>query len=472
MNTHEDERQTFKCTGICSTCGRCQNGHNMAGAAQRKTRLLHYPADFVPTTGQEGYGIAFDVGTTTLVGILWNRETGKQVGVDAQTNPQNKHGLDVISRITYCQGDPEKLAEMQGLVTGCMQTVAEKLCKIQGISTSQIQVCTICGNTTMSHIIAGYDPKLLAVSPFTPSYTGTLVFKAAKLGLSFAADASVTLVPNIASHVGGDITTGVVASGMQTANGLIILIDIGTNGEIVMSKEGVGYACSTAAGPAFEGATIYHGMRAAEGAIEAVQIQEDVTIKTIGDAAAVGICGSGLIQAVGEMVKNKVVNGRGKMATQEELEAKGLPAAVCQRCRTGEMGREFVLSYGKDGGTDVVITQKDIREVQLAKGAIAAGIVCLLEEVNATVADIEQLYIAGAFGSFIDKQSAVDMGLLPNIDLERLVSVGNTAGVGCAMALMNQEDLRRMEEASRTIQHVELSTSPTFQANYMKNMSF
>lgn len=467
-----ERSSVFTCTGICSTCGRCQNGQNMADAIARKTRLLYYPEDFVPQEGRAGYGIAFDVGTTTVVGILWDRTTGKQLGTQAQTNPQNRHGLDVISRITYCQNNEEKLQEMQGLAVGAMNEIAKTLSARCAISAEEIIACVICGNTTMSHIIAGYDPLSLAVVPFNPSYTGTLHFPAKDLGMEIGAEAVVTLVPNIASHVGGDITAGVVACRLLQVKALTVFIDIGTNGEIVIAKEGKAFTCSTAAGPAFEGATIYQGMRSAQGAIEAVSIDQDVTITTIGNVPAVGICGSGLIQAVWELVRLGIVNKHGRMATQADLEARGLPVAIANRCRQREGLREFVLSYGEAGGVDVVLTQKDIREVQLAKGAIAAGILALVSAMEATVEDIHQIYIAGAFGSYIDKASAIGIGLLPAVGVEKLVSIGNTAGVGCAMALMNPAELEAMEQATQVIEHIELAACPQFQDEYLKAMGF
>jgi uncharacterized 2Fe-2S/4Fe-4S cluster protein (DUF4445 family) len=249
------------------------------------------------------------------------------------------------------------------------------------------------------------------------------------------------------------------------------MIDIGTNGEIVLTGRGKTLACSTAAGPAFEGASIYQGMRAAEGAIEKVVMDEDVTLEVIGGKAPQGICGSGIIDVVAEMLKLGLVDKSGKFVKQEKLKEKGIPEAIVNRFRKGENGNEFVLAYNEDS-EDVVILQKDIREVQLAKAAIRSGVVTMMKMMDITDEDLTHVHIAGAFGSYIDRESAVTIGLLPNISRDKIKFEGNTAGTGSCMALLSPKFRPLIEKNASIIQHVELSACDDFTDEYLKAMKF
>lgn len=462
----------FKCTGICSQCGRCKHAAMMSGANDRKTKILTYPKDFTPDGDEEGTGIAFDIGTTTVVGMLWDLKTGKQLGTCAKTNPQNEFGLDVISRITYCGDDSEKLGVLRSKITGCLNEIMEELCAAHDAQSADIQRVTICGNTTMSHIAGGYHPKSLATAPFKPAYTGTVAMSGADMGLRIKEHGDVILIPNIAGHVGGDITAGIVASRFLEYEDLSVFIDIGTNGEIALTDGASSYACSTAAGPAFEGSAILHGMRAAAGAIEKVVIEDgDIFFKTIGDCEPQGICGSGLIDAIAQMVKHKLVNKKGRMASPEDIDKMGLNPAFKERLVEKAGERQFIL-VSKANGEDIVITQNDIREVQLAKGAMAAGIKLMLEETGKQVSDIQRVVVAGAFGNYIDKNSAVEIGLLPDIDQERIIFAGNAAGAGVSMALASKKELEQMKEVPRQVTHIELAEKEHFQIVYLKSMAF
>ena len=444
----------FKCTGICARCGRCRDSAMMSGANARKTRMLAYPEDFTADRGGSGLGAAFDVGTTTVVGMLWDLEAGEQLAVSARTNPQNEFGMDVISRITYCGREGENLGELRNKITECINEIIVDLCAKAGRSSDEIVKTAVCGNTTMSHLFAGYPPMTLALAPFHPAYTGTLKMTAKDALLDIPEDATVTVVPNIAGHVGGDITSGIVASRVLDMEGLTLFIDIGTNGEIVLTDGNECYACSTAAGPAFEGSAISCGMRAADGAIEAVRIEGGkVTFSTIGSTEeqtvpAQGICGSGLIDAIAQMLDAGIISRSGRMA-----------------------GGDFIL-LERDNEDDIVITQKDIREVQLAKGAIKAGIEIMLKRVGKTVSDIDRVVVAGAFGNYIDKESAVRIGVLPQIDPEKIISAGNTAGAGVSMALASEKEMELTEKIPEIVKHVELAEDPDFQTIYLKAMGF
>lgn len=282
----------------------------------------------------------------------------------------------------------------------------------------------------------------------------------------------VVVVPNIAGHVGGDITAGIVAARVLKMEGLTVFIDIGTNGEIVLTDGNKSYACSTAAGPAFEGSAILHGMRAATGAIEKIRIEDgDVDFKTIGECEPQGICGSGLIDAIAQMIKAKLISKTGRLIGAEDVDKKKLDPKLKERLIVVDGERRFVLVF-KANGDDIVITQNDIREVQLAKGAISAGIALMLEEMGKSLEDIDRVVVAGAFGNYIDKESAVTIGVLPKIDLDKIISAGNTAGAGVSMILVNEEEMTLAENLPEHIEHVDLAAKENFQNTYLGAMAF
>lgn len=463
----------FKCIGVCSSCGRCKGSAMMSGANDRKTKMIRYPSDFEAETGKKGYGTAFDIGTTTVVGMLWDLERGVQVGTCAKTNPQNEFGMDVISRITFCGKDENNLDILKKKITVCIDEINSVLCEREGISKKDIRKVTVCGNTTMSHLVAGYPPNTLAVAPFSPAYTGRIEMTSEEASLDIADDAIVTVLPNIAGHVGGDITAGLIASRTLDEESLTVFIDIGTNGEIVLVDGNNAYACSTAAGPAFEGSAIMHGMRAAEGAIEKIRITDDgdVFFKTIGECEPQGICGSGLIDAIAQMLKAGLISKTGRLISDADVAKKGLAPALSERLVSIDGERRFIL-VSKAKGEDIVITQNDIREVQLAKGAIAAGITLMLEETGKTEDDIAKIIVAGAFGNYIDKESAVTIGVLPKLDTEKIVSAGNTAGAGVSMALMNEKEMQLADEIVSEVKHIDLAAKEAFQKTYLTAMAF
>lgn len=444
----------------------------MSRANERKTKMLSYPADFTPQEGGEGLGAAFDIGTTTVVGMLWDLRSGKQLAAFAEANPQNEFGMDVISRIDFCGSGNENLELLRSRITGCLNHILGKLCEKTEKQTGDIHRILICGNTTMSHLFAGYPPRTLARAPFSPAYTGTLRLKGREARLDMDEKGEVILLPNIAGHVGGDITAGLLATRALEQDGPTLFIDIGTNGEIVLIDGERTLACSAAAGPAFEGSAILHGMRAAEGAIERVRIRDgEVLFKTIGECKPQGICGSGLIDAIAGMLECRLINRAGRLINREEAEKKGFPRGLQRRLLTEGKERKFVLAP-KERGEDIAITQQDIRQVQLAKGAIAAGTSLMLEELGRRKEELERVIVAGAFGSYIDRESAVAIGLLPHVSIETIWSAGNTAGAGVSMALANREECRKAEALPSLIEHVELAEKANFQSTYMSAMAF
>ena len=418
------------------------------------------------------YGIAFDIGTTTVVGMLWNLHSNELVDVEAKTNYQSVYGADVISRIQFCNSNPSNLSIMQQKIIDCLNDILEELCVRNQINPEFIYDVTVVGNTTMSHLFLGVTPQSLARTPFAPVFCSAQNVQAKDLKLNVCPQANVYLLPNIAGHVGSDIVGMILASELYKKTGCHIAIDIGTNGEIVAIKDGQMVTCSTAAGPAFEGATIAQGMRAASGAIEAVEITSDhVSIKTIDNQPAIGICGSGLIDIVAELLKSQIIDRTGRMLTSKEALEKGIHPALASRLKGSAPDTSFVLTSPSDEIV-VSITQQDIREVQLAKGAILAGIQTLMKTLDIQDEQIDSILIAGAFGNYIQKENALRMGLFPDISSEKIISIGNAAGAGSSMALLSDRIRELSSSIANNTQHIELSMNMDFQEFYIYAMNF
>lgn len=422
-------------------------------------------------TRTDCYGLAFDIGTTTVVGHIWNLITGELIGIKAVTNPQGLYGADVISRITYANDNKENLQNIHQKIIDCINGIVDEFSEEYGVKLHHIYDITVVGNTTMSHLFLGINPRQLALAPFTPVFVKSVSGLASELGIDVNKKARFYLLPNIAGHVGSDITAGVISTGIKHKDGIHLMLDVGTNGEIVLTGKGVSMTCSTAAGPAFEGASIFKGMRAAEGAIEKIKIDEDVRIKVIGNAMPIGICGSGIIDAVAQMISSGLIDWTGKFIKPEAMAEKNIPELIRSRFRKGERGNEFVLAFNSYGD-DVVILQKDIREVQLAKAAIYAGIKIMMNRIGVTDNNLDGIHIAGAFGNYIDVDSALTIGLLPKIDKGKIKSEGNAAGIGACMALLSADHREEAQKVADTIIHVELAACEEFQEEYLKAMSF
>ncbi|MBQ3131307.1 MAG: DUF4445 domain-containing protein [Clostridia bacterium] len=411
------------------------------------------------------YGLAIDIGTTTAVTMLWDLNTYECLGTAARTNPQSLYGGDVISRIQHGARSETGLSELQVCIIGCVNDMIEELAQKHCIAPLHIYDITIVGNTTMGHLFLGIDPKPLARSPFAPVFVEGQSRRAYELEINANPLAKAYFLPHMAGHVGADITGVLLSTGIKEKQGAYLAIDIGTNGEILLSHNGRVLTCSTAAGPAFEGACIYRGMRAAEGAIERVSIQDDdISVCTIGNKPAIGICGSGLIDAVAALVRLGVIDSSGKMLSRAE--SAHLPTGIAQRITEHEGKPAFTLSG------EVILTQQDIREVQLAKGAIRAGAETLMQSIGLTAHDLDGVLLAGAFGSYIDKHSALGIGLLPDVPQERITSVGNAAGAGASMALLSTAARQNAEVLAAEVEHIELSANPEFQEAYIKAMGF
>jgi len=460
--------------GRCEDCGRC----NRYGSTNRKTKLIYLPDNFQPQVeamendGQEKYGVAFDIGTTTVVGMLWDLTTAKLIDVIALTNPQSVYGADVISRITYSMQSAEHLKLLKDKVRDCLNEIITEFTLRHPVDPQNMIKATVVGNTTMSHLFLGMDPSSLARAPFEPAFSGPVEKTAVELGLLIRESASVYVLPNIAGHVGSDIVGVLLASEIKTLSGARLAIDIGTNGEIVLAHNGKMLVCSTAAGPAFEGARIYQGMRAARGSIESVRIENgEVKVRIIENAEPIGICGSGLIDAVAQMLDAGLINYKGNILKESDAVSLGLSTDLAARLRNGHSGNEFVLVW-KDQGEDIVITQKDIREVQLAKGAVYGGIIILMQCLGVELEQLDEIMLAGAFGSYINKRSILRIGMVPNVSEDKITHIGNAAGVGACMALLSERERKEADIQSKEAEHIELALHPDFEKEYINAMYF
>ncbi|MFZ7101113.1 MAG: ASKHA domain-containing protein [Peptococcaceae bacterium] len=423
-------------------------------------------------TRERSFGLAVDVGTTTLVVHLLDLLKGTVVGSGADTNPQQVFGADVISRISHAAGNPDGLRQLQQRVRDGLNNIIAKLSKDARVQREEIYQGVVVGNTTMSHLFLGIDPAYLAPSPFVPAFRQLVEVEAGELGINILSTGRVTVLPNVAGYVGSDTVGVMLAAGVDRLKGINLIIDIGTNGEIILAGKNKIITCSTAAGPAFEGAEIKYGMRAAQGAIEGVRIVEDVELEIIAGGKPRGICGSGLIDAIAEMVRTGIIDPSGRLAGADNVSQK-LPPLVRKRLRQTEQGREFILVRSEDSaiGEDIVLTQKDIRELQLAKGAILAGSRILLREMEVEVEEIDQVLLAGAFGNYIKKESAQRIGLLPPIPLEHIISIGNAACEGAKLALLAGEERARAVSLAKQAVHIELSGKEGFQQEFIRSLS-
>lgn len=408
-------------------------------------------------TTTELYGLAVDIGTTTVVAYLCRLTTGECVAVASDLNSQAQFGDDVISRIRVAMTEDKGLHELNRAIITVLNDLVEQTTHQAGICRDRIYELTVVGNTCMSHLFLGVPPAGLGTLPFGPSFQTAQTVRATELGISVHPEARVYVVPNIGGFVGADTVGVMLASELDDGGGLRVAVDIGTNGEIIVARDGRLYAASTAAGPAFEGAKITQGMRAGLGAIDRVHLDAEVHCHVIGDVRARGLCGSGLVDAVAELVRMGIVTPTGRMLAPSERPS--LPAALARRIIQSEDGLEFVLAWPEEsyGEETVTLTAKDIRELQLAKAAIYAGIELLLEEVGADPRDIDEFLLAGAFGNYIRRESATAIGLIPSVPPERIRPIGNAAGVGARLALCSRSERQRAEELASRTHHVELS---------------
>ena len=425
----------------------------------------------VGDTATHCYGMAFDIGTTSIVGTLMDLHSGEQLAAVGGLNPQAQYGGDLMSRIAYAQFDETKLATLRGKILAGINDFIREACEKAGVSAQNLYKIVVVGNTCMHHIFLGVDVSYVGLAPYAPVVRDLLVYPARELPLKAAPNARVCLLPIVAGFVGADTMACVLATRIYESEEIRALVDIGTNGEVVMGRKGKLYACSAPAGPALEGAQIRHGMRGALGAIERVEINGDVACKVIGDAPAIGICGSGLIDACAKMLDAGIIDANGLLRRDSsEPLAAALQARICK----GAAGRQFVLVWKGEAGRDhdIAITQADIRQLQLAKSAIYSGIVMLRDVMQVRDDQIHELMLCGGFGNYISIESSVKIRLLPELPVERITYMGNAAAIGAQMALLSETERLRAFELAQGIEHVALAARPEFQAIFVEGMNF
>ena len=422
-------------------------------------------------TSQDNYGIAFDIGTTTIVGYLMNLNDGKTYSVSSTLNPQTAFGEDVITRITYIRDTPKGLENLNQLVLDALNKIIDKTSKEAKVSISNIYEATIVGNSVMHHLFLGINPSYIGLSPYVPAVQTGLNIDSHSLGLNMAKNGNTFVLPLIAGFVGADTIGVIISSEIDKEKDLTLAIDIGTNGEIIIGNKDLLVTGSCAAGSALEGAHISNGMRAAAGAIDTVKIDPDTLFAeytTINGKKPMGICGSGLIDAVAEMLRSKIITRSGHF-NKEFIDH--------ERFLKKEKNFEFILApkEATSIGKPIVISQKDIREIQMAKGAFYSGTSLILNYLNRTREKdhhIRQIFLAGAFGNYIDKKNAKFIGMIPDISNEKIYQIGNAAGTGAQHCLINTELRNKAQKLLKKIEYVEIAVQENFQREYAEAMYF
>lgn len=397
-------------------------------------------------------GLALDIGTTKLAGYILDLDSGRTLASRGVMNPQISHGEDIIARLVYALKSPTHARKLQETVVNALNGLTTETCAEIGVDPGEILEAVAVGNTAMHHLLLNLPIEHLAVSPFMPAVNEAMDVQANDIGLRIAPGAYVHTLPNIAGFVGADHVAMLLATGITRSPDTSLALDIGTNTEVSLIRNGEAFCVSCASGPAFEGAHIKHGMRAAPGAIEHVRIADNmVEYQTIGGAPPSGICGSGMLDALAQLYETGIVSGRGRMGDHP-------------RVREVNGKREFVLVYEAERGDKpaITITQDDVRELQLAKGAIRTGINVLLQSAGCPERELDEIVIAGAFGSYIDVDSASMISMLPSLATDKFRQVGNAAGTGARLALISRGKRDEASEIAKDVRYVELSTYPDF----------
>lgn len=410
----------------------------------------------------EGKGIAVDLGTTTIVAYLMNLADGVQIGQAAMLNPQIVYGEDVMSRITYATREDKGSLTLKEVVLTSFDDLVRALSESTGVSIDNIVRMSVVGNPAMHHLLLGLDVGPLGRAPYNPVIKESLKTNGAVLGLDTVKDSQVYLAPNIAGFVGGDTAAFILSQRLDETDEIILGIDIGTNGEIVLSVHGDLHCCSAAAGSAFEGATIKHGMRGQEGAIEYLRIEnatEAPEISVIGDVPPKGLCGSGIVDTVAQLRSSDLVTVGGRLQGSGRVEVSP----------EGERSYIVVEKGERNSERRILFTQKDVRQVQLAKGAILTGASILMGSSGIEVSEVDRLLLAGAFGNYIDPVSALAIGLLPPVGIDRVVPVGNAAGEGAKKMLLSSKMRSLIEQIVSNVNYLELATQEGFAEVFAKS---
>jgi uncharacterized 2Fe-2S/4Fe-4S cluster protein (DUF4445 family) len=418
------------------------------------------------------FGLAIDVGTTSVVTTLMELASGEQLASVSSLNPQAVFGGDLMSRIAFAQFDPGKLRMLQTRIVGLLNQHIEQVCRDSGVLAKWIYKVVVVGNTCMHHVLLGIDPSYVGLAPYAPVMRHPLTLCARELFLKVNPEARVCLLPIVAGFVGADAVAVALATRMDESPEIRIAVDIGTNGEVLLGSREHLWACSAPAGPALEGAQIRHGMRAALGAIDRVTLEGgDLRLHTIGDSSAQGICGSGLIDAIAVLLDAGVIDWTG-LIDLDHLDR--LPPRLRSRVIKHGDERAVILARPGEWGSsqEIVLTQDDVRQVQLCKGAIASGAAMLQKIAGVPDDKVAELMLAGGFGNYLSIRSALRIGLIPALPEPRIRYVGNAAVLGAQLALLSEAERGRAEQIARSIEHVSLAAHPDFQDVFVDCMNF
>lgn len=416
-------------------------------------------------TGKSLYGVAVDIGTTTIAAYLIDLTDGQRLCVRSGLNPQKKFGADVISRIKHTMDSENGLDQLHDLIIDELNNCIGAMCDEVNISRSNIYAVTLVGNTTMMHFLLKVPAKNIAAAPFIPGITSMLSIYAKDLGININPFGLAFILPSVSAYIGSDTVGAVLSTGMYEHEDISLLIDIGTNGEIVLGNKDALYACSSAAGPAFEGANIRNGIGSVKGAINSISLKSGVSYTTIGGARPIGICGTGIVDGIAQLLEVGIIDETGRLDDEWEPSTPEQSPLVENIVTVDKMNAFRIIG-------DIAITQKDIRELQNAKGAIAAGINVLVKQSGIDFSDIKNVYLAGGFGTFINVDSALKIGLIPACLRGKIQSVGNAAGQGAIEGLLSLKCLSDAQLISKKIKYIELSSSKDFNDYYMECMMF
>ena len=418
------------------------------------------------------YGLVFDIGTSTLVGKLISLVDGSEIAVASCLNSQSKYGSDVISRLQYSKEHPRILQVLQYLISRDLNQLTALLLRTAELEVDDIFLAIVAGNTTMQHLLLGLPPFGIAEAPFLPVVTDGIVVKSADVGLKLHPEAKLYVMPVKSGYIGGDLISNILTSGVVEQEEIILGLDLGTNGEIFLGNSKRLLTCSAAAGPALEGARISYGMIAKAGAIEGVRLEDGkLQYRVIGNIKPKGICGSGLVDLVAELLHCRIINQEGLIRHSRKKSARDLNSRVVKKRASGY---SFLVASPEESYDQkpIYLTQKDVREVQLAKGAIAAGIKTLTNQLGIEVKDISRVYLAGALGNYIDPLSALRIGLLPRFRPEIIESLGNAASRGASMAMLSKKYWQLANELVGFIEHIELSYHHDFNEYFIEQLDF
>ncbi len=417
------------------------------------------------------FGLAVDVGTTSVVTTLLALDSGEQLASASSLNPQAAFGGDLMSRIAFAQFNPANLRTLHTRIVGLLNRHVEQVCRESGVLAKWIYKVVVVGNTCMHHLLLGIDPSYVGLAPYAPVMRHPLVLPARDLFLKVAPEARVCLLPIVAGFVGADAVAVTLATRIYESAAVRMAVDIGTNGEVILGSRDRLWACSAPAGPALEGGQIRHGMRGALGAIDRVTVDDDIHLHTIGEEAARGICGSGLIDLVAGLLDAGAIDWTGLIRVEERRE---LPPRLRDRLEMRGEERVIVVARPGEAGAraEIVLGQDDVRQVQLAKGAIAAGAAMLLHVAGVGEAGLAELMLAGGFGNYVSIESALRIGLVPALPPARLRYVGNAAALGAQLCLLSETERARAAEVAARVEHVSLAAHPDFERIFVDAMNF